>query len=156
MVIQCHSKQVLEYIRQHGKRESSGGKESSKGKKGQRKSNNSESAASNNETEDPVSLLDINLIAFAILRLSCNDLFDPIFQVDQLCHRIEVLHVTDTIPNVIADKEVKTVRPYILCCIVKNLNFTPENFKKFIKAQVKLILMFRNIVSSFFCIKFNC
>lgn len=53
--MQCHSKQVLEYIRQHGKRDSANSKDSTKGKKGQRKSNNSESAPSNNEIVDPVS-----------------------------------------------------------------------------------------------------
>lgn len=112
MVVQCHSKQVLEYIRQHGKRDSGNSKDS-KGKKGQKKTNNSESATS----------------------LSAEETTDP---VDQICNRIEVLHVTETVPTIVADKEVKAVRPYILCCIVKNLKFNPDSFKKFIKMQNNL------------------
>lgn len=53
MVLQCHSKQVLEYIRQHAKRDSAGSKNAAtKGKKGQRKTNASESNVSADVGDD--------------------------------------------------------------------------------------------------------
>ncbi|KAE8742078.1 hypothetical protein FOCC_FOCC012352 [Frankliniella occidentalis] len=112
MVLQCHPKQVLEYIRQHCKRDSASSKNTSKGKKGQRKSNASESDLTGNNEEKN--------------------------EVDDLCNKINVLHVTDTTPVITIDKEVKSVRAYIVCCIVRGLSFTPDNFKKFIKMQNNL------------------
>lgn len=113
MVVQCHSKQVLEYIRQHCKRDAAGAKDSAKGKKGQRKTNASESSASVDASEETE-------------------------MVNQICNRIEVMRVTDDTPTVVVDKEVKSVRPYIVCCIVKGLSFTADSFKKFIKLQNNL------------------
>ncbi|KAK3908645.1 Leucine-rich repeat-containing protein 47 [Frankliniella fusca] len=112
MVLQCHSKQVLEYIRQHCKRDSASTKSTGKGKKGNRKSNASESDPSANVKE--------------------------IDEVEDLCNKINVMHVTDSTPAITVDKEVLSVRPYIVCCIVRGLSFNPDTFKKFIKMQNNL------------------
>lgn len=59
--------------------------------------------------------------------------------VCDLCHSMKILYVEDNIPNVtIVEAQVGPVRPYILCCIVNDLNFTEASFKKFIQMQTKL------------------
>lgn len=46
--------------------------------------------------------------------------------------------VEETGVTVISDEEVKSVRPYILCCLIRNLSLANDNFKKFIKAQMEI------------------
>ena len=55
---------------------------------------------------------------------------------DQLCHKLLVMHLKDSVPAVILEDAVKTVRPHIVCCIVPNVSFTTDSFKKFIQLQV--------------------
>ncbi|KAH9645235.1 hypothetical protein HF086_018280 [Spodoptera exigua] len=56
-----------------------------------------------------------------------------------LCHAMKILHVEDDILRVkIIESQVAGVRPYILCCIVNDLNFDETSFKKFIQMQTKL------------------
>lgn len=40
--------------------------------------------------------------------------------------------------QVIYDDVVKEIRPFIICCIVKDLNLNSGNFKKFLQLQTKL------------------
>ncbi|XP_053617390.1 leucine-rich repeat-containing protein 47-like [Plodia interpunctella] len=59
--------------------------------------------------------------------------------VCDLCHSMRILHVEDDVVKVkILESEVGPVRPYILCCIVNELNFTEALFRKFIQMQTKL------------------
>lgn len=63
----------------------------------------------------------------------------PEDSVCDLCHSMKILHVEDdTLKVKIVESEVSGVRPYILCCIVNDLNFTEALFKKFIQMQTKL------------------
>ncbi|XP_013184033.2 leucine-rich repeat-containing protein 47 [Amyelois transitella] len=56
-----------------------------------------------------------------------------------LCHSLRILHVEDdTVKVKILEAEVGAVRPYILCCIVNDLNFNEALFKKFIQMQTRL------------------
>lgn len=58
---------------------------------------------------------------------------------DQLCHALKILHVEDDIIRIkIKEQHVANVRPYILCCIVKELKFDEAMFRKFIQMQTKL------------------
>lgn len=58
---------------------------------------------------------------------------------NELCHSLKVLHVEDdTVKVKIVESQVSGVRPYILCCIVNDLHFTEDSFKKFIQLQTKL------------------
>ncbi|XP_030040200.2 leucine-rich repeat-containing protein 47 [Manduca sexta] len=58
---------------------------------------------------------------------------------NELCHSMKVLHVEEDVLKVkIFEPQVAGIRPYILCCIIKDLNFTTELFKKFIQMQTKL------------------
>lgn len=51
--------------------------------------------------------------------------------------RIMVLSVKGDTPKVVAQDAVKDVRPYIVCCILKDLDFQVEGkFKQFITLQV--------------------
>ncbi|EFN84175.1 Leucine-rich repeat-containing protein 47 [Harpegnathos saltator] len=59
-------------------------------------------------------------------------------EVDNLTHKLRILKVTDSTPVIKVTNKVKTVRPYIVACIVKNINFTDASFKKFIQLQTKL------------------
>jgi hypothetical protein len=58
--------------------------------------------------------------------------------VDSLVHKLKVLKAVDDILMIKVTDNVKSIRPYIAACIVKNLNFTEENFKKFIQLQTRL------------------
>lgn len=60
-------------------------------------------------------------------------------EVQELCHSLRILHVEDDVPKVkIIDANLAGVRPYILCCIIKDIKFTEATFKKFIQLQTKL------------------
>ncbi|KAJ0173325.1 hypothetical protein K1T71_011501 [Dendrolimus kikuchii] len=59
--------------------------------------------------------------------------------INDLCHSLKVLHVEDEVLKIkIIESQVANVRPYILCCVINDLNFTEESFKKFIQLQTKL------------------
>lgn len=59
--------------------------------------------------------------------------------VEDLCPSMKILHVEDdTVRVKIIESEVANIRPYILCCIINNINLTDELFKKFIQLQTKL------------------
>lgn len=107
LVDQCHTKQILEYIKSHCSRSTSSVNSNSKIKKGKRSQKLSESENSVNT-------------------------------IDTLTHKLKVLKVTNDTPLIKITKHVKNVRPYIAACIVKNIKFTEESFKKFIQLQTKL------------------
>ncbi|KAL0119846.1 hypothetical protein PUN28_007936 [Cardiocondyla obscurior] len=58
--------------------------------------------------------------------------------VETLSHKLKVLKVVDDTPVIKVTEDVKNIRPYIAACIVNNLSFTEESFKKFIQLQTKL------------------
>lgn len=60
-------------------------------------------------------------------------------ETDELCHSLKILHVEDDVLTInIIESQLANLRPYILCCIIKDLNFTEALFKKFIQLQTKL------------------
>ncbi|XP_076643623.1 leucine-rich repeat-containing protein 47 [Halictus rubicundus] len=59
-------------------------------------------------------------------------------EINNLSHKLKVLKTTDDTPVIKITKEVKSVRPYIAACIIKNMKFTDDSFKKFIQLQTKL------------------
>ncbi|KAK3864296.1 hypothetical protein Pcinc_030011 [Petrolisthes cinctipes] len=59
-------------------------------------------------------------------------------EIDELCDEIQVLNQRDDLLTVQVDVEVKKVRPYIVCCVLKNLNLQQDNLRKFIDLQTKL------------------
>lgn len=64
--------------------------------------------------------------------------FCDLLQVENLCHKLEVIHVSESSPSVTLDESVKIVRPHIVCCIVSGLSFGQHTYKKFIQLQVIL------------------
>lgn len=58
--------------------------------------------------------------------------------VDCLAHKLKVLKVVDDTPVIKVIDNVKGIRPYIAACIVRNISFTEESFKKFIQLQTRL------------------
>ncbi|XP_046611616.1 leucine-rich repeat-containing protein 47-like [Neodiprion virginianus] len=108
LVDQCRTKQVLDYVRQHCPKVGDGSGAPGKSKKGKKGRKSSESNDSN------------------------------INSVEKLTHKLRVLKVMDETPVVQITEHVKTVRPHIVACVVRNLSFTEESFKKFIQLQTKL------------------
>lgn len=54
-------------------------------------------------------------------------------------HKLVVCrHIEDSSARVIYMDHVKDVRPFILCCTVRNVNLQETNFKKFLQIQTKL------------------
>jgi len=53
--------------------------------------------------------------------------------MDSLAHKLKVLKVADDTPVIKVTEDVKSIRPYIAACIVKNVSFTEESFKMFIQ-----------------------
>lgn len=53
-------------------------------------------------------------------------------------YNITIQHFTDDSLKIIIKDDVKAVRPYITACLIKNVTFTEEKFKKFIQIQSKL------------------
>lgn len=58
--------------------------------------------------------------------------------VESLAHKLKVLKITNDTPVIKLTKHVKNIRPYIAACIIKNMKFTDDSFKKFIQLQTKL------------------
>ncbi|XP_011632700.1 leucine-rich repeat-containing protein 47-like [Pogonomyrmex barbatus] len=58
--------------------------------------------------------------------------------VDDLTHKLKVLKIADDTPVIRVTEHVKNIRPYIAACIVKNIGFTEDSFKKFIQLQTRL------------------
>lgn len=42
------------------------------------------------------------------------------------------------VPEVVVAPEVKEIRPYLVCCVIHDLNFSGDLFKRFITLQVRL------------------
>ncbi|XP_058788573.1 leucine-rich repeat-containing protein 47-like [Phymastichus coffea] len=108
LVDQCRTKQVLDYIRQHCPKIGSSSVNSNTKSKKGKK--NRKSFESDNVNAE----------------------------IEQSAHKLYILKVSDSIPVVKISEDVKKVRPHILACIVKNLKFTEDSFKKFIQLQTRL------------------
>lgn len=57
---------------------------------------------------------------------------------DEMSHKLRVLKVTDDTPVIKITEHIKSIRPYIAACIVRNISFTEDSFKKFIQLQTRL------------------
>lgn len=104
LVNQCHTKQVLDYVKLHCTRSNLSAAEANKSKKGRKSQKSSESEGT----------------------------------TDDLSHKLQVLKVTDDTPVIKIMEHVKNIRPYIAACIVRNITFTEDSFKKFIQLQTRL------------------
>ena len=111
MVAQKGTKSVMDYVRQNCSKESGSGGKSAKGKKGKKGKKNSVSRDAEEEDD-----------------------------MESLADMIDVMHMKGDSPTVEVDLEaVAEVRPYIVCCIVRQLDLTSQgNLKKFIQLQTKL------------------
>lgn len=108
LVDQCRTKQVLDYVRQHCP-----------------KTGNVATAASAKSKKGKKSR-----------KVSEGENLNTV--MEQNTHKLHILKVSDNVPVIKVVETVKKVRPHILGCIIKNLSFTEESFKKFIQLQTKL------------------
>lgn len=105
LVEQCHYKQVLEYVKGHGPRDSKGTAQDKSGasKKGKKKG-----------ASAPVDIQEVQ-------------------------NAFEVLQLSSQSPVVIVSDAVQEVRPYIVCCIIRNVYLDRDNrLRKFLTLQNKL------------------
>lgn len=109
MAAQKGTKSVLDYIRQNcPKGGADGGAQSGSKSKSGKKSKNKDSKAAIDES------------------------------VDALCDILSVVTVNEKNPVIVVTEQVKDVRPYIVACIVRGVDLTGENLRKFIKSQTAL------------------
>lgn len=108
LVDQCRMKQVLDYVRQHCVKV--GNASSSANAKSKKGKKNRKSSENDNLNAE----------------------------IEKSAHQLHILKVSEDIPVIKVSDAVKSVRPHIFGCIVKNLVFTEESFKKFIQLQTKL------------------
>lgn len=103
LIDQCRTKQILDYIKQHGVKttETTNNINKKKTKKNLHNDNDFEQTPSNK-------------------------------------YKITVRHFTNESLKIIVDESVKTVRPHFAGCIVHDIVFTEDNFKKFIRLQTNL------------------
>ncbi|KAG7242453.1 hypothetical protein INR49_022484 [Caranx melampygus] len=116
MVNSCQTKSILEYLRGKGRQgegggDTNGGRNADKRKKQQQRKKKENAAEEQDEVEE------LNKMV------------------------VRVLHVSEapTALTVKVTAEVKDVRPYLVCCVVRGMNLKPGNaLKRFLMAQTKL------------------
>lgn len=59
-------------------------------------------------------------------------------EVDEVCDTLTVLAISDKYPEISVSDSVKEVRPFIVFCLVTDLDLTGDNLKKFISLQTRL------------------
>jgi Leucine rich repeat len=109
LIDQCKTKQVVDYVKQHGVAvKAKPAAEKGKGK----------NAMKSKTLSDSVSDGDADGTANK--------------------HKIIVEKADDTALSVLYTEDVAIVRPHILCCLVKNVRFDAEKLKNFLQIQTKL------------------
>lgn len=106
LVKQCHSKQVLEYVKTHCPKGDPSNAEPTTSKKGKKVEKLSETRSAN--------------------------------VMDDLTHKLKIMKVADDTLVIKVTDNAKKIRPFIAGCIIKNINFTEDSFKKFIQLQTRL------------------
>lgn len=104
LIQQCRTKQILDYVKQHGE---------DRPKKMVASEDNAQSKTKKLKKNAKVSQ-------------------------SALMHKLIVQRHTEDSIKVLYDEHVKEIRPYILCCIVKNVNLNDGRFRKFLQIQTKL------------------
>lgn len=112
MVNGCQTKSILDYLRGKGKgRQAEAGGEADKGKKQQQKKKKEKVGVKQDEVEELTKVM------------------------------VRVLHASDAPAalTVQVGAQVKDVRPYLVCCVVRGMHLKPGNaLKRFLVAQVSL------------------
>ncbi|XP_050314571.1 leucine-rich repeat-containing protein 47-like [Anthonomus grandis grandis] len=108
LIEQCRTKQIIDYIKQNCPRTTNRGNASEKKDKKGAKDQNGDSE-NNQDIENDVSY------KYSIIVKQANENF-----------------------KVIVDSSTKSVREFIICCLINNVSFTEDSFKEFIKIQNKL------------------
>ncbi|KAI1892581.1 hypothetical protein AGOR_G00135050 [Albula goreensis] len=119
MVNGCQTKSILDYLRAGGRG------------KGKGKSQNVSEKEEGSREKDKKKRTD--------KRLKNKKDEDEVEEVSRMV--VKVLHVSDsaTAFTLKVAPQVKDVRPYIVCCVVKGINLKPGNaLKRFLTAQIKL------------------
>ncbi|XP_004070363.3 leucine-rich repeat-containing protein 47 [Oryzias latipes] len=118
MVNGCQTKSILEYLRGKGReRQAEEGGDADGGRRADKKKKQQQRKMKEKVEEDPEEVEEVRKMV------------------------VRVLHVSDapTALTVQVSAEVKDVRPYLVCCLVRGMNLKPGNsLKRFLVAQMKL------------------
>ena len=111
LINQCGTKQIVDYVKQHGVTAGSGASGGGKGgKKGSKKEAKSSVSEDNAEILEPPTGPQITIAKYddeKSLRITCTD-------------------------------QVRQIRPHIVCCLWKEVAFDADSFRNFIQMQTKL------------------
>uniref|UniRef100_A0A8D3AAP7 Leucine rich repeat containing 47 n=1 Tax=Scophthalmus maximus TaxID=52904 RepID=A0A8D3AAP7_SCOMX len=118
MVNGCQTKSILEYLRGKGKgRQGEDGGDADGGRNADKRKRQQQRKKKDKGAEEPDEVEELNKMV------------------------LRVLHVSDASAalEVKVTAEVKDVRPYLVCCVVRGMNLKPGNsLKRFLVAQTKL------------------
>ncbi|XP_071945754.1 leucine-rich repeat-containing protein 47-like isoform X1 [Antedon mediterranea] len=117
LVKQCKTKAILDYVRVNGKKGTKDGSTSSSAKESKlTKEESLGKKKKNNDDNDPPSKVEKIMKILPIADLEAKNIVD-----------------------VIVTKHTNNIRPYIVCCIVRNVDLEGgSNFKQFLSVQTKL------------------
>lgn len=107
LILQCRTKQICDYVKQHGTDAPKVDSKAEAAAKASNVSGNKSRKQKQAASEEPANLI--------------------------VVHR----HTDDSVKLVYME-QVKDVRPFVLCCIVKTVDLSGTNFKKFLQIQTKL------------------
>uniref|UniRef100_A0A1A8DM65 Leucine rich repeat containing 47 n=1 Tax=Nothobranchius kadleci TaxID=1051664 RepID=A0A1A8DM65_NOTKA len=117
MVNGCQTKSILDYLRGKGRKQGEEGVDADRGRSADKKKKQQQKKKKGKETEEQDEEEELNRMV------------------------VKVLHISD-VPTALTVKvsaEVKDVRPYLVCCMVRGMNLKSGNaLKRFLMAQTKL------------------
>lgn len=104
LIEQCRTKQIMDYVKQHGVRTT------------QTTNNDGKKKSKKNSPDDQ----------------------NEIDETPSKKYAVNVKHFTNDSLRIIVEESVKSVRPHFAGCIVHDIAFNEDNFKRFIHLQTKL------------------
>lgn len=116
LILQCRTKQICDYVKQHGADTPKGGSAAAAAAK-------SDAASKGGKQKEAVAAAAEG---------------DEEVEVAANADTIHIHRHTDDSLNVVYVDHVKEVRPFILCCVVRACNLDGQNFKRFLQIQSKL------------------
>lgn len=107
LILQCRTKQICDYVKQHGTDAAKVDPKAEAASKASNAAGNKSRKQKQVASDEPANVI--------------------------VVHR----HTDDSVKLVYMD-QVKDVRPFVLCCVVKTVDLSGTNFKKFLQIQTKL------------------
>lgn len=120
LINQCGTKQIVDYVKQHGSVNGGGGGGGGGGGKGKGKGSKKDSKETSGANEDNEEETEAQRKA------------------DEGPHVVIAKFDEDKSLRITCTELVRTVRPHIVCCLLRNVSFDVSSFRAFIQMQTKL------------------